>query len=97
MTPTEHQNIVMSCEKYNILYNLLDALGCDPIVSRLRPETVDMILRDLGSNRVRFGSLDDPDQDKALNDYQARIEREYKTETLGTQTVLFSDDDYVIC
>lgn len=97
MTSTEHQNIVLSREKYNILYNLLDALGCDPIVSRLRPETVDLIMRDLGSNRVRFGSLDDPDQDKALNDYQIRCEREYKEEALGTQTVLFSEDDYVIC
>ena len=97
MTPSQHSNIVLSNEKYNILYNLLDALGCDPIVSRLQPETVDMIMRDLGSSRVHLGCFDDPEYDKALNDYQARCEREYKTETLGTQTVLFSDDDYVIC
>ena len=69
MTKEQYLSLLENKGKYAILYNLLDALGCDPVVCRLRPETIDMIMADLGANRVRFGSFDDAEFDSATGSF----------------------------
>ena len=99
MTKEQYLSLLENKGKYAILYNLLDALGCDPVVCRLRPETIDMIMADLGANRVRVGSFDDAEFDSAIKDYVSKCEQAYKfdpTDELCEETLLFSDDDYLV-